>query len=135
MDEDGLASANNPGQAQITAAYQMVQSAPFEIRVPGTERTGAFQGLNGYNVLGATRVSDDAVMFDSDFVSSSGPGLFVYLSNNASNVNGGVELGALQSTTGAQTYALPQNVEANTYNFVIVYCKPFSVAFGSAELN
>ena len=78
---------------------------------------------------------DLTLFFESNFEASNGPGLHVYLSNQAEGVAGGIDLGELKSNEGAQQYALPDDININTYDYVIIYCKPFSVVFGNGELK
>lgn len=63
-----------------------------------------------------------------DFSSSNGPGLFIYLTNNGTSIAGGIEVGELQSSTGADSYSLPQGVTLSQFDQVLIYCKPFGVA-------
>ncbi|OEK07258.1 hypothetical protein BFP71_04110 [Roseivirga misakiensis] len=104
------------------------------------ERTGSFMGLRNYTVNGDFTLSENGdnleLTFSSNFQSSNGPGLFVYLSNNSTRVTGGIELGQLSANSGTQTYIISrQNAELDTYNHVIIYCKPFGVAFGTGEFD
>ncbi|NJO03110.1 MAG: hypothetical protein HC880_16800 [Bacteroidia bacterium] len=146
INQNGVATALIAGSAEVTASAQGTNSNPFMVVVqaePTTaaSRSGTFQGLNGYRaegtatlreVLGSNNLS---LEFASNFRTSNGPGLFVYLSNSATSVNGGVELVALKSTSGTQTYEIPNNVSLNSYNFVVIFCRPFRVSFGAAELK
>ena len=42
---------------------------------------------------------------------------------------------ATTTRTGAQTYALPQGVDASAFGTVVVYCEPAQVNFGAATLE
>ena len=66
--------------------------------------------------------------FDTD----PGPDLRVYLvPGNGSSVKGAVDLGALKGNKGDQQYAVPRNAPDGA---VVIWCRAFSVAFGSARL-
>ena len=141
ISDEGLATALTNGVTQIIASSEGLSSLPFTLMVgsDALSRSGTFQGLNGYSVAGTAvleRSADQAsVQLESDFQSQSGPGLYLYLSPNPNNVNGGINLGSLQATSGAQTYALPTNANPDDFDYVLVYCQPFGVPFGTAHLE
>ena len=73
--------------------------------------------------------------FLDSFSVSNGPDLHVYLSTE-NRVNGrSLDLGDLQSTRGAQTYTLPNTVEMDEFDYVLIHCLPFNVTFGFALLD
>ncbi len=137
----GLAMANNSGSANITASSNGIQSSNVRIDVAGTSKSGTFMGnpATSYTVTGSAElVSSNGQLtlnFGSDFTSSNGPGLYVYLSPVNSVTSNSVELGELISTTGAQSYSVPSGYSLNDFSYAIVHCKPFSVSFGSAEIK
>ncbi len=61
--------------------------------------------------------------------------MYIYLSPEEEGVSGGVNLGELKSTSGAQTYAIPASVDPADFDYVIIYCQPFGVPFGTATLE
>ncbi|MCV0366197.1 MAG: DM13 domain-containing protein [Nitrosopumilus sp.] len=69
-----------------------------------------------------------------NFESTNGPDLYVYLSidDNASDI---VNLGKLKANKGNQNYDIPEGTDLQKYNKVLIWCKSFSVLFGSAELS
>lgn len=135
VDSNGLATAIAPGSTEIVLTSGEIKSAPLTLTVAGDQRSGTFEGSNGYSVSGTVVISESAVELQSDFNTSSGPGLYLYLSNSSSNVDGGVSLGALNGNSGEQTYELPAGTSPDDFNYVIVHCQPFNVVFGFAELN
>lgn len=145
IDANGLATALGEGTVQVSASVDGVTSNTVVIAISAASpvpasRMGNFTGLNGYNTLGtATLVTESdgslTLNFSEDFRVSNGPGLYIYLSNNARNVTGGVELRALISTNGEQSYSVPADVTIDQFNFVVVYCRPFGAPFGAAELQ
>ena len=77
----------------------------------------------------------------SDFSTSNGPDVRVYLVaapdvNDDATVNtaGFVELGALKGNRGDQNYEIPPSVDLAKYQTVTIWCRRFSVNFGSAPL-
>ena len=141
VNDSGLVTALADGMTQVTASSEGISSLPFNLMVGGDSltRMGTFQGLNGYSVEGTAvldRSGDQAkVVFNDDFRSQSGPGLYVYLSPNANNVTGGISLGELKATTGTQEYPIPSSVNPDDFDHVLVYCQPFRVPFGTANFQ
>lgn len=140
VDNVGLITGVGPGASDVTASSGGVTSAAVNLIVKQptvTSRTGSFTGRGSYRVSGdvtVTKQSDGSIKVDleSNFSTSSGPGLYVYLSNSTS---GGLDIGKLKSNSGSQTYTPPANVSINDYDYVLIWCKPFGVTFGQAKLN
>lgn len=141
VDPTGQVLALAQGRATITAMAEGISSPPYTISVSegSTSRTGTFQGLSGYNVSGMATLEPSTdghnLIFSDAFRSQSGPGLYVYLSPNATNVTGGVSLGVLKATSGTQLYEVASSVNTEDMKYVIIYCQPFSVPFGHALLE
>ena len=144
IGSNGRALANGRGTVTITArAGNAVNSLVVEVgdETIGatTQRMGSFRGLSSYTVEGGFTLFEDqgALMLrlEEDFQASNGPGLYLYLASSATSVTGGVQLGALEMTTGSQLYTVPDGVTLETYDFVIVYCQPFGVPFGFGEFE
>jgi hypothetical protein len=45
-----------------------------------------------------------------------------------------VSLGKLKANNGNQNYDIPSETDLTRYDTVLIWCRPFSVLFGSAEL-
>lgn len=147
IDNEGLASALVKGTAIIYATVNDIQDsipvvAGEQTSVMVTERSGSFQGRGSYRVEGqfTLKPATDAgtqleLILDNNFSTSNGPGLYVYLSNSGTSITGGLNLGKLKSNSGAQSYEVPEEVNLNTYDFAVVYCQPFGVAFGFGAFN
>ncbi len=69
-----------------------------------------------------------------NFQSTNGPDLFVYLSTDE-NASEFINLGVLKANNGNQNYEIPDDTDLDKYNKVLIWCKSFSVLFGSAELS
>lgn len=75
------------------------------------------------------------------FETSNGPDLHVWLSEKKAGGNwfkygGGrsVQLGELKANRGSHNYAIPADAELEGLRSVVIWCKRFHVAFGSAPL-
>jgi hypothetical protein len=64
---------------------------------------------------------------------TNGPDLYVYLSTDkdASDI---VNLGRLKGNIGNQNYEIPAGTDLSKYDTVLIWCKAFSVLFGSGKL-
>jgi hypothetical protein len=78
----------------------------------------------------------------TNFETSNGPDVHVYLvaaqdakDNDAVTKAGFVDLGSLKGNIGDQNYDLPANADLAKYRAVTIWCKRFSVNFGTAPLN
>ena len=68
-----------------------------------------------------------------DFSSTNGPDLYVYLASDT-GASDYVSLGRLKANNGNQNYDIPEGTDLAKYDTVLIWCKQFSVLFGSAEL-
>jgi len=142
IDSTGLLTAILPGTADIIASTDGIDSLPAFLKVLSESRTGIFMKNPGtsYTVRGTAMLVTLAngsleLQFGSDFSSSSGPGLHVYLSTTNGVNAGSLDLGDLKVISGVQSYQVPGDVELDTYNWVIIHCLPFNVTFGFAEIK
>jgi len=69
-----------------------------------------------------------------NFESTNGPALYVYLSTGKSNEDF-VNLGKLKGNIGNQNYEIPEGTDLEKYDNVLIWCKAFSVLFGSSEIG
>lgn len=99
--------------------------------------------LSGIFVNGAHDVSGKAYILNDnsrkilrfeDFKTLNGPDLFIYLASD-NNAKDYINLGAIKGTEGNINYIIPQGTDLNKYSNVLVWCRAFSVLFGSAELK
>lgn len=65
---------------------------------------------------------------------TNGPDLYVYLANDKAASAGYVDLGRLKGNVGDQNYEVPRGMNPEGYVYVLIWCKAFSVLFGSAQL-
>lgn len=144
IDDGGTARALEPGTTQITATTDGVTSASTHLIVPGRSRQGTFMGRAGssYVIQGTATLEEVStgglrLTFSSDFSTSSGPGLVVYLSNSTTVGSGSFRVDDLRSASGEQDYFISGStgVDLTTYNNVVIHCVPFNVTFGHAALQ
>lgn len=113
-----------------------------EALVPESNKalTGKFVGAGDgfHNAEGVAKV----IQFEEgtyllrlkNFLSTNGPDLYVYLSTDKTNTDV-VNLGKLKGNIGNQNYPIPSGTDLTKYNNVVIWCRPFSVLFGSAQLS
>lgn len=99
-------------------------------------KEGTLAGV-GHSVSGTVKIYDDngkkTVVLDP-FTSQNGPDLKVYLATD-DKATRYINLGALKSTTGKQSYAIAAMPDLDEYTFVLIWCQEFSVLFGKADLR
>lgn len=107
--------------------------------MPMASLSGMFVGVGDgiHDARGTAKVLERAgggqVLRLEDFFSTNGPELHVYLSADTTDGDY-VDLGILKGNRGSQNYDIPEGVDLATYDNVLIWCKPFGVLFGSAEL-
>lgn len=106
--------------------------------------TGEFGSRSRYTVTGTATVflleDGTRVLRLEDFSSTNGPDLYVYLTvadsmddDVALNMEF-VDLGLLAGNIGNQNYAIPDDVDLDLYDTVVIWCRRFTVGFGAADL-
>jgi hypothetical protein len=100
----------------------------------GAFRSGEHQTTGTAALL--RRPDRTAVVTLTDLDTSPGPDLRVYLvPGSGDNVRGALDLGALRGNRGTQQYEVPAGRDPARYGAVIIWCRAFSVAFGTAALS
>ena len=85
------------------------------------------------NALVVPLENDQKILRLEDFSSTNGPDLYVYLASDVS-ASDYVSLGRLKANNGNQNYDIPEGTDLTKYDTVLIWCKQFSVLFGSAEM-
>ena len=114
---------------------EMMNDASGE-SIPEILQTGQFVGLAGHQAEGIAKiiqVNEQTFLRFENFEVTNGPDLRVYLTQDG-NVKDGIHLEKLKGSSGNQNYPL-ENIDVKVYNTVVIYCQPFGVYFGQAELN
>lgn len=95
-------------------------------------------GDDAHPAAGSFRISEGeegrVLSFSEDFSTRRGPDLFVWLVQGDDTENRAV-IGRLQSARGAQTYAIPEEVDLSEYDRVLVWCRAFRVLFATGEFS
>jgi hypothetical protein len=114
-----------------SAASDKLASGQFHNGAHETKGTATvFQLADGKKTLRLT-----------DFATSNGPDVHVYLvaaddakDNDTVTKVGFIDVGSLKGNIGDQNYDLPANADLSKYRAVTIWCKRFSVNFGTAPL-
>ena len=102
--------------------------------------SGAFVGVNDviHNAEGTAKIiplqDNTNVLRLENLKVTNGPDLYVYLSTDKNAVDF-VNLGRLKANNGNQNYDIPPGTDLSKYDTALIWCKAFSVLFGSAELK
>ena len=103
-------------------------------------RTGSFVGVGDgiHNAEGMAKViplqDGSNILRLEDLRVTNGPDLYVYLATDKS-ASDFVNVGKLKANNGNQNYDIPTETDLTKYDTILIWCRPFSVLFGSAELE
>jgi hypothetical protein len=125
------------------------ESLPPEATTADVESVVLAQGefvRQEHPTAGAARVialhNGKRVLRLEGFSTSNGPDLHVWLSEETAGGNWfkyrtarHIELGELKANNGNQNYELPASADLDGIRSAVIWCKRFSVAFGSAPLS
>jgi hypothetical protein len=102
--------------------------------------TSAFIGAGDgfHNTEGVAKViplqDGGSILRLENFRSTNGPNVHVYMSTNK-DATDFADLGRLKANNGNQNYNIPIGIIVAKYKYVLIWCKDFSVLFGSAQLT
>ena len=128
----------------VNESLASIASASETAGMPMTLASGAFHS-NAHETIGNAAVlslpDGRRILRLTNFSTSNGPDVRVYLVA-ASDVTddetvkqaGFVELGPMKGNKGDQNYDVPADLDLDTFRTVTIWCKRFSVNFGSAPL-
>jgi hypothetical protein len=106
---------------------------------PNILRTGSFVGAGDgiHNAEGMAKViplqDGSNILRLENLRVTNGPDLYVYLATDKS-ASDFVSLGKLKANNGNQNYNISSEIDLTKYDTVLIWCRPFSVLFGSVEL-
>jgi hypothetical protein len=122
------------------SAVQEGQQRTTNTTMPNGLRTGSFVGV-GDRIHNAEGIAKSIPLQDGSSVLrlenlrvTNGPDLYVYLSPDKS-ASDFINIGKLKANNGNQNYEIPLGTDLSRYDTVLIWCRPFSVLFGSAELS
>jgi hypothetical protein len=107
---------------------------------PNTDLIGNFIGVGDgiHKAEGLAKIltlsNGSQILRLKDFRSTNGPDVHLYLSTDK-QTSDFIDLGRLKANIGNQNYQIPLDTDFNKYKYVLIWCQPFSVLFGSAQLN
>ena len=134
------ARVNNSINEPMNQTLQPQQRTLNTTTTSSVLRTGSFIGVGDgiHNAEGTAKVipleDGTNILRLENLRVTNGPDLYVYLSpdKDASDI---VNVGKLKANNGNQNYDITKGTDLSKYDTVLIWCRPFSVLFGSAELN
>jgi hypothetical protein len=127
--------------APAPAGSQQAERRPADRQQPENVllRSGSFAPV-AHSASGEAQVIELAeggrVLTLTDFEVDNGPDLRVYMvagpASSEEEVNDYVDLGGLKGNEGDQQYEIPDDVEVDRYETVVIWCRAFSVLFARA---
>jgi hypothetical protein len=126
--------------SQINQSLSQQQTSQTRNETSDLLLTGSFIGVGDgiHDAQGIAKVipiegGGDILRLENLTVTN-GPDLYVYLSTDKS-ASDFVNLGRLKANIGNQNYPIPTGTDMTKYDTVLIWCRAFSVLFGSAELT
>lgn len=150
MSEEGrIQAANNMGNQEkqmiMTMAAKENNVAHENLsgdtnQAAKTMLSGAFVGAGDgfHNAEGISKIiqlgNGTNILRLENLKATNGPDLYVYLSTGKTPTDS-ISLGRLKGNLGNQNYVIPSGTYLTKYNTVLIWCRAFSVLFGSAHLS
>lgn len=127
--------------AETTTTTTTTTAAP-EPTGPVAVGTGSFFGID-HTASGTATVyaqgGDHVLRFEDDTDIQNGPDLWVWVLESDTYDGGDpgefIELGTIKGNVGGQNYELPPEFDPEVHQFVLIWCKRFSVPFAAAPLT
>ncbi|HCS9134032.1 TPA: DM13 domain-containing protein [Staphylococcus aureus] len=127
------ACGNSNSQDQGNKTEQKTKSEDSNVKTDKTKHlTGTFSSKSGETVEGKAEIKNGKLML-TNYKSSKGPDLYVYLTKNG-DIKNGKEIAMVDYDKEKQTFDL-KNVDLSKYDEVTIYCKKAHVIFGGAKLK
>lgn len=144
MAEDNPEMAQDTARAMMDDDTEMNEDMPED--APEVLLVGSFNFIdavhNGEGTATVYQLADGSrVLRFEDFRVTNGPQLHVILSRNAPDSIFGdigedyVDLGPLSGNVGNQNYVIPDDVNLDEFQSVVIYCVPFHVIFSTAAFG
>ena len=137
-----LVTVGSAGVYLASSLQDKVVNERIAVAAPGTGNrlvsSGRFES-GAHDTSGVARVlrlRNGSRVLTLDLRTDAGPDLRVYLApGDGSDVDDNVDLGGLKGNIGTQQYAIPSDTDLGRYTAVVIWCRAFSVNFGSAVLR
>jgi Electron transfer DM13 len=140
----GAAQINNTMNENVVTSQRIIDkpqtNATNAIANVSTILTGSFVGAGDgfHNAGGLAKViplkDGQTILRLENFKSTNGPNVHLYLATDKTASNF-IDLGRLKANNGNQNYNIPVGADLAKYNTALIWCKDFSVLFGSALLK
>ncbi|HUH08312.1 MAG TPA: DM13 domain-containing protein [Egibacteraceae bacterium] len=139
MADDDMASEEDMADDDMASEEEADASAQ-----PATLASGEFTGTAHptSGTASAIRLEDGSrILRFEEFATDNGPDLLVYLTSASPDAGDDafdqdfVSLGPLKGNLGDQNYELPDDVDLERYATVVIWCRRFTVSFGTASLD
>lgn len=139
-----LFTSSRVDEALPAAAAVAQSSATTPATTPTALLKGAFHS-NAHETTGTAAIYRQAdgsqILRLADFSTSDGPDVHVYLvaandvqQDDVVKQASHIDLGSLKATQGNQNYAIPANIDVTKYRAATIWCKRFSINFGTAPM-
>ncbi|HZB15915.1 MAG TPA: DM13 domain-containing protein [Nitrososphaeraceae archaeon] len=132
---------NNSVNESMNQIKQQQEKTQNTITTASTLRTGSFVGVGDgiHNAEGEAKIipfqdGDKNILRLENLRVTNGPDLYVYLATDKTTSDF-VNVGKLKANNGNQNYEIPAGTDLTKYDTVLIWCRPFSVLFGSAKLG
>lgn len=135
-DRTGDADSNDDGVDAVADVVSNIESSFARTVSYAGVFVGVGDGIHDAGGRAYTIPLEDgsSVLRLEDFYSTNGPGLRVYLATDTKATDH-ISLGDLKANRGNQNYEIPSGTNLEKYDHVLIWCEPFRVLFGSAELD
>lgn len=110
---------------------EMVDTATAVLKYQGVFQKGPYGTVSGSVMVYEANGKRQLKL--SNFSTTSGPDLKVYLSKEIQPLNF-IKLGDLKSTAGNQVYDIVGSPDLAQYKYALIHCEQYNHLFGSAEL-
>ncbi len=148
----GLATALQEGEAVISAKTTVGENEILvensleitdETVVTTMIRTGTIAATSSYLLKGdftLEEITNENIIrlsLSQDYAASTSlPGLYIYLTNNPNSISDALEIGPVTTFSGVHMYDIPlDEATLNQYNYVLYWCRPFSIKVGGGDIN
>jgi hypothetical protein len=127
--------------SETTTTTSTTTTAAPEPTGPLVVADGGFYGID-HSASGTAAVYEQdgayVLRFEDDTDIQNGPDLYVWVLENASYDGGNpgeyIDLGKIKGNVGGQNYELPSEFDPDLHQFVLIWCKRFSVPFAASPL-
>ena len=137
----GAAQINNTMNENVVTSQGIINKPQTNTTANiSTIMTGSFVGAGDgfHNAQGLAKViplkNEQSILRLENFKSTNGPNVHLYLATDRT-ASDFIDLGRLKANNGNQNYNIPAGTDLAKYNMALIWCKDFSVLFGSAQLK